>query len=323
MNSNLHRWRRALCCIGMLASALLVASCGGGSRVQNFQPSRLIVFGDETSAIEDVNGDANGRKYLDNATVSATDPTLNCKANPNWVQALGSTYGFVFPQCNPGPTPVAAPPSRDRAVAGAKVADIPAQIAAQVAESPFNSTTLVAILVGHNDILAQYALYNGSNEAALTATLEASGVALGNIVNDIASTGAKVLIATAMDEGLTPFATAENAANPGSDRAGLLTRLTARFNATMRATIINDGRMIGLVLNDEYFRTIYLTAGGGGFTNLSTPICTTPLPNCTSLTLAAGTTGSTFLWADPTHLSSGAHTQLGAVASIRAVNNPF
>ena len=118
-----------------------------------------------------------------------------------------------------------------------------------------------------------------------------------------------------MDEGLTPFATAENAAHPGSDRAGLLTRLTARFNATMRATIVNDGRMIGLVLHDEYFRTIYLTAGGGGFTNLSTPICSPcRLPNCTSLTLVAGRAASTYLWADSTHLSSGAHTQLDRCA---------
>ena len=41
----------------------------------------------------------------------------------------------------------------------------------------------------------------------------------------------------------------------------------------MRATIVNDGRMIGLVLADEYFQTVVKTASGGGFTNVTVPVC--------------------------------------------------
>ena len=44
------RRRRALCCIGAARRGARGRLGGGGSRVEHFQPARLIVFGDETSA---------------------------------------------------------------------------------------------------------------------------------------------------------------------------------------------------------------------------------------------------------------------------------
>jgi hypothetical protein len=330
MNSKTDRWRRALLGIAVAAAAL-VAACGGGTPVQTFTPDRLIAFGDESSVIEDFKGDANGRKYFDDATVSPTDPTLACKLNPTWVQALGNVYGFVFPQCNPGPNAVVAPTSRIRATIGARVADLSAQIDAQLAESAFTPKDLVTVLIGQNDILDQYALFDGSNEAALTAAVEAAGDALGVQVNRIANAGAKVIVSTALDLGLTPFAIAERTAHTDTDRGALLTRLTARFNASMRARIINDGRMIGLLLADEYFQSVVRVANGGGFTNVISGVCdltkSALVPpsvlDCTSLTLVPGGSGTTYLWADSTHLSSGAQGQLGSLAAARAANNPF
>ena len=287
----------------------------------------MIAFGDESSVIDDSASPANGRKYSVNGTVSATDPALDCKQLPIWIQGVATPYGLVFPQCNAGTTVVASPTSRIRAVAGAKVADLAGQIDAHQAESSFNSKDLVTILIGQNDVLAQYAQYPTVGDAQLVANVEAAGRVLGDQVNRVANAGAKVLISTIPDLGLTPFAIAEKAAHADTDRAALLSHLAARFNATMRATIVNDGRRIGLILLDEYLQSVVAVVNGGGFTNVVNVVCDTTkaptLPECTALTLVSGGSASTWLWADTTHLSSGGQQALGSLASQRAANNPF
>ena len=326
MNVKMDRWRRALRCATVVASVALVA-CGGGEQVELFAPNRMIAFGDESTVIDDSASPANGRKYSVNGTVSATDPTLDCKQLPIWIQGVATPYGLVFPQCNPGTTAVASPISRIRAAAGAKVADLAGQIDAQQAESSFNSKDLVAVLIGQNDVLAQYAQYPAVSDTQLVANVEAAGRALGDQVNRLANAGAKVLISTIPDLGLTPFAIAERAAHTDTDRAVLLSHLSARFNATMRATIVNDGRRIGLILLDEYLQSVVAVVNGGGFTNVVNVVCDTSkaptLPECTSLTLVSGGSASTWLWADTTHLSAGGQQALGSLASQRAANNPF
>ena len=128
-----------------------MAACGGGERRRNFRATRVVAFGDESSVIVDTNFDANGSKYSVNATVSETDATLACSLNPLWVQSVASLYGLVFPECNPAPTPVAAPTSRIRAAFGARAADLAAQIDAQQAESPLGAGDLVTVMIGANE----------------------------------------------------------------------------------------------------------------------------------------------------------------------------
>ena len=326
MNVKMDRWRRALGCATVAAAIGLVA-CGGGDQVEPFEPNRTIAFGDESSVLDNSVNASNGRKYSINATVSETDPTLNCALLPLWTQVLASRYGLTFPQCNNGTTPVASPTGRIRAVPGAKVADLSAQIDAQQAESAFTSKDLVTVLIGQNDVLAQYAQYDTLGEAQLVANVEAAGVALGTQVNRIAEAGGKVLVSTIPDLGLTPFAFDERKAHTDVDRAALLTRLTQRFNASMRATIVNDGRKIGLILLDEYLQIVVRVVNGGGFTNVVNVACDTTkaptLPDCTTLTLVSGAGALTNLWADTTHLSAGGQQALGSLAIARAQNNPF
>jgi phospholipase/lecithinase/hemolysin len=329
MNSMWIRWRRAL---AASLGALLLASCGGGDLVTTFTPSRIIALGDEFSVIDDFNADANGRKYTVNALLSpTTDPTtLSCQGNPIWVQILATAYHINYPQCNQQPNAVANPTGRIRAQPGAHVADIPAQIDAQVAESPFAATDFVTILVGMHDVLDAYAQFPTIGEGQLTTDLETAGAALGAQVNRVAATGAKVLVSTIVDVGITPFAFAERAANSDTDRAALLQRLTSRFNASLRNTIENNGHKIGLILADEYFDDVF-SIGGGGFTNITTPVCdlsqshlTPPsVLDCTVDTLVPGGSANTYLWADTLLLSAGGHTALGQLVLQRAQNNPF
>ncbi len=320
--------RRAL---GVVAFAsTLVTACGGGTAVNSFHAARVVAFGDESSLILDTHGDANGSKYSVNATVSVTDPTLVCGVNPIWVQNVASLYGLVYPQCNPAATAVVAPVSRIRAGFGARAADLGAQIDAQQAESALGAGDLVTVLIGDNDVIAEYQQYPAQSEAQLTANVEAEGAEVGRQVNRLADTGAKVILASIIDVGGTPFATAERNAHADTDRAALLSRLSQRFNASLRATIVNDGRKIGLVLLDELVSAIVKFPGLQGFTNVTDPVCdltksalTPPsILDCTAQTFV--TDGSAaYLWADDRHLSASAQNLFGSIAISRAQNNPF
>ena len=298
----------------------LLASCGGSTEVEKFVPTRVIALGDETSVIN-----TDGTKYSINGPTSATDPTLDCRTNPIWVQALAGAYGMAFAQCNPGALVVRA---LALSVPGAKVADIAAQVA-QV--GPLTGSELVTVLAGANDVLAQYARYPAVNEAQLSAELEATGTALAAQVNSLANAGGRVLIATVPDLGLSPFAYAERAAKTDTDRAALLSRLTLRLNAKLRANIFNDGRRIGLLLADELVQTVVKFPSNYGYANVVAAAClsTAVLPGCNTTTLqpingAVPAAGSfTWLWADATHLGPGGHSQLGALAASRASGNPF
>ncbi len=325
--------RRAMAASLALLGASLLGACGGGQLVSTFTPARIVALGDESSVIVDVNHDANGLKYTVNATQSATDPTLACRVNPLWIQIVANNYGLSFPECNPAPAAVAAPTSRIRAVPGAKVADLEAQIDAQQAESALGAGDLVMIMVGDNDIMAQYLQYPTVSEADLTNNLQLAGYALAAQVNRISDTGAKVIISTAYDLGVSPFGQAEKASHTDTDRADLLSRLTVAFNSAMRggdqqATpkipgIYNDGRKIGLVLADDYFRLAAANPGSYGYSDVTTPVCAVALPNCTTLTLIPNGNGLGFLWADTTRLSAGGQNALGNLALTRATNNPF
>lgn len=307
--------------VGTLGAALLV-SCGGGSLVSTFQPTRLLVFGDEISVIQDVNSDGNGRKYSVNA-LKTDNLTLDCIANPNWVQYLSSAYGLVLPSCNPNA--VIGPANRIYAQPGATVTDVTAQIDQHLATSTFAGGDLVTLLAGGNDIIAAYTQFPGVAEDQLRAGLEAKGEALAAQVNRIANAGGKVLIATVPDLGLSPYAITEETANAG--RAALLSRLTGYFNNRVRRDIINDGRRIGLLLTDELVQVLVKYPSNYGLTNVTTPVCDPALAvtvdQCTTLTLVSGGSASTYLWADSRNMSPAGHLHLGEAAVNRARNNPF
>ena len=307
--------------LGQCLSVALLVSCGGGEPIDRFVPTRLIAIGDETSVIN-----SDGSKHTVNAVVTGTT-ALDCKANPVWVQSLATAYGLQFAGC---PNTVGAVATAQMfAAAGAKVADVAAQVTAVGA---FAEKDLVPVLAGANDIFEQYALLDSTvagvvqSEAVITARLEGLGEALAAQVNRIADAGGKVLISTVPDLGLTPFALAEDALLPG--RAALLTRLTKRFNAKLRIKITNDGRRIGLLLSDELVQAVVRNPGGSGFTNVIAPACdvlvATVVTACTTATLVAGAVPpANYLWANDRLLGPNGHRLLGNLALTRAANNPF
>lgn len=312
-NGRAGAWRAA----GAAVLAAVLSACGGGDQVEQFKPERIVAFGDELSVLDD--STAPTRKHTINAL--KTDGTIDCTLNPLWIQYLASAYSLVFSECNPS---AVATSSETRAVAGARVADVAAQIDAFVATGGFNGKTLVTVLAGHHDVRAQYLLMRAPSstvsEADATAAVDAAGAALAAQVNRIAAAGGKVLISTIPNLAQTPFGVAEQLATPGS--ADVLSRLTAAFNSRLRVGLTNDGRKIGLILLDEPVDSI--ARGVSGFANVTAAACNvTPTTTCTTNTLVVTGATDTYLWADTLFLSPAGQRLLGTLAVSRAQGNPF
>jgi len=314
----------------MTAAAAMLAACGGGtSQVEPFAASRVIVFGDDHSAIVD-DGSGNGRKYTVNGMTSDTLPLRDCRQLPNWVQTLSDHYGFVFAECNrTGATPRAFM----RAKPGAKVDDPTTGLARQITEQtaaggPFTSKDLVTVMMGANDIfeLSDAVLAGTMTDAQAVAEARRRGALLADRVNGLLAANARAIVSTIPDLGLTPYAVRLNKTTAGV--AARLTNLSYEFNATLRTTIDQtrfDGRNYGLVLTDDTVQTITKFPGDFGYSNTVDGVCAVALPNCTSATadLVSGGNVGTYVWADDKHLTPSMHSRIGSQALTRALNNPF
>ena len=316
MKSNVFVWVRRAAGVAALAGAALLSSCGGGQPGQRFYPSRIIVFGDELSLVR-----ADGSKYTINALVSGSTTALDCASNPIWVQTLASVYGLTFPQC---PGSAVDPVSQIYAAAGAGVNDLPGQISQQQLAGGFTASDMVTVLVGANDVVAEFGKYPDVGESQLDADLDALGTALALQINQLADTGAKILVSTIPDMGLTPFAGDRSVGSTDSNPA-LLSRLTARFNDALLAHLTNDGSKIGLIQLDEYLQaTDHATLlGQGTYANTTLAACSVALPACNTNTLVPEAVNATWLWADNRHLTPAGQGNLASLAVTRAQNNPF
>lgn len=300
-----------------LVAAAALAACGGGSeQIEPFAPKRIVVFGDEASLIT-----AEGRKYTVNALDTAD--ALVCGSNPIWVQSLAAAFGLVFAECNPDK--LATPTGKIYAQADAKVEQVKTQVDAAFAAGGFNSKTLVAVLAGANDVLELYRQYPQQGADTLKAQAAQRGRLLAEQVNRIARADGRVIVSTLPDLGLTPYALKERQNKPDTDRSKLLTEITTEFNTQLRLNIINDGRLIGLVLGDEMSQAVSRFPGSFGFANVTEAACleSSALPLCTDKTLVTNASSGTWFWASATLMGPGGQARLGSLAQSRAINNPF
>jgi outer membrane lipase/esterase len=320
---------RALC-VGVLST--LLVSCGGEELVP-FSPARLIVFGDQASAIVAGTTPADGRKY----TINYADDTtgaVDCGRNPIWVQVLAITYNISFPEC---PFPVdAAMVGQIRALDGATaggngVIDLTAQITRQIELGTedgggINNSDLVTVFAGINDVVAAFDRYKagGSFDTAV-AEVEAAGETLAAQVNRIAAAGGRVIVSTVPNVCLTPYGVANRSQLVCSESEGeLLSVLTARINARFLVSINNNGRLIGLIELNPYLASVVENPLAYGYLDVREAACVpAALLTCTNKTLQPDATSYNWLWAGPVEMSPGAHAQLGSLAASRAVNQPF
>ena len=300
-----------------LLAAWLVSSCGGGtSQIEPFHPRQMIFIGDETVGLL-----PDGRRYGVNGF--DTNGTFNCAVLPIWSQQLASNFGFGVDNCAGGA------PGVTRAFPNAKVADLDAQISAQLAVGVTNKDLFV-VMVGMNDIIDVYENFAGSDRScdaannnppggSMMAELAARGHLAAVQISRIFAADGRAIVSTVHDIGLTPYALAKGDTT-------LLTCMTAIFNARLRVDIRPlDGRFWGLVLADDLTVAIVRNPTGYNMSNWTQGLCTVAPPDCTTSTLTPGATVSptNFLWADDRHFSPVVHDQLASQAITRARNNPF
>lgn len=294
-----------------------LAACGGGDTQEPFDPNRVLVFGDEVSALE-----ADGRKYSINAykiTDSTTNPPtesteIDCARNRLWAQLVASSFGLVLDRCLGSATTASG---QILAQPGHKVADLPAQFAAVTGAAP-NERDLALVMIGMNDILELYARYPAESKDALLEEMRERATTYGERINALARSGPAVVVLTVHDLGLTPFARAQNSGS-------VLSELTEAFNNRMSVTLINDGRLIGLVFADTETQSMHEFPSSFNLTNVRDPACLTTavLPDCRSNTLVNGATSTNYMWADDIRPGPAVHSRLGSLAEFRAKNNPF
>jgi phospholipase/lecithinase/hemolysin len=318
--------------VGLSAAlAALLVGCGGGtSQIQAFKPSRLIIFGDENSVLVD-DGFHNGKKYTVNGLNASS--VRDCLLLPSWFQSLATNYSFVFAECNAASAKVQA---FIRARIGAKVDDatlgIDAQLAAQAAaDSAVKSGDLVGVMLGANDVidLSDRVQAGTMTSDQAIAEAQARGTRLADRVNTILATGARAIVITIPDMGLSPYALAQDALKPGA--AARMSKLSSEFNARLRTSVDAtrfDGRNYGLVLGDDIVQAMVRFPTSYSLNNVVAAVCAIALPDCTSastdlVTADPVATGTNYLWADDRHISPQAHTYIGTQAVSRAQNNPF
>ena len=305
--------------LAAVAAAALMAGCGGGgtAQIEPFAPTRVIAFGDESGTILQ-----SGKKYTING-LNADTKLVDCKLSPVWSQVLSAGFSFVYPQCNTDF--VALPQGIMYAFAGAKVGDVRDKIDIHLSNDRFGPKDMVAINVGVNDILELYRQFPAQSRDSLINEAKARGKLLADQANRIANANGRVVIATIFDVGLTPFGQKEKEQQTDIDRAIFLDDLSAAFNISMRLNLLNDGRLIGLVLVDEAIQQIARFPGAFGYTDVTHAACRSDIApqDCTTDTLQADASATQWLWAGDTLLGPTAQQRVGTLFLTRARNNPF
>lgn len=333
MNFRVDRWSavalRSSLVVLMAVGALLLSSCGGSgqsSQSKRFHPTRMIVFGDETSLLlpPSTPHGVDALKYTNNGFDALTSTTLDCSSNPIWVQQLAAEYGLVFDECNPT---AATPTAQMRATVGGKVADVVTAVDAFLATSAPVPTDLITMMVGTNDILELYNSVNSSalTEAAAVIEIERRGALVATQIGRLTSRDNKkgrLIYATVPDPGLTPFGRSQS-----SDGRTLLALLTKKFNDAMRNGVEINGHSLGFLDAGQKVRNIVDTVLKGksadAITNVTAVACSTAVPNCTPSTLVSGATAINYLWAGDLYLGYAGHLYVGDDARNLATGLPW
>ena len=295
----LPRWALATTSAAVVALVAGLAGCGGSvDQVDPFQAKRVVVLGDELSLL-----DADGRRHGVNQ-VAEDGITVQCSSLPTWTQTLAARFGLGFEGC---PSTAGDASSVMRAAPGARAADLSAQIDGVA----FGQGDLVTVTVGLHDVLTQYERLSEAVPPALATLvdeLKLAGEAAAGQLCRVLATGAKLVVVTAPDLGLSPYGMAQ-----GVEAAKRLTQLTDAFTGGLRLSVGNcrvegdpaDGWDWGLIDGQEKIvqtvKSPYLFGGLRNPANVVDAACLDASSGaaCTTATLKDGASTTSWLWAQP------------------------
>ncbi len=257
-----------------------------------------------------------------------TDTSYLCNSPTIWTQVLAHALNLGYrTKCS---TDYAG--ATTYAVAGAKAADVAAQINAHIGE--ITSKTLVTVMAGQNDVIE---LFDNTSlsQADKVAQAKARALVLAAAVKQILVNGGHVVLANVPNIAYSPYGVAKTSASSCASTSvscnGDLEKVVEAFNASLIETGLvdyaTDGRHLGHV-DAEVLITTYAKATSSY--NTSVQACNTSamarpdgtadasdLRYCNSDTLV-GT--ATYLWADDRHMAIASHAVVGSQAYTRASN---
>jgi len=233
----------------------------------------------------------------------------NCAVSSIWIQVIAHNFGKGFStKC-----PLDVGGAETYAAKDARVADVANQVNANIGQ--LGKGVLVTIMAGQHDILDlfdQVTVAHTKSEADATQELLGRASTLANVVRQVISTGAKVVLAQTPDLGESPKAYGLSA----TDR-DILKRMTDAFNKKLYISEMGTsvaGRDVAGVPSDSYTNQT-LRVAGVDYTNQACNKAAVTRPDGAS---ASSTT--TYIWADDTHVTPYIHGQMGLAGANRAFN---
>jgi phospholipase/lecithinase/hemolysin len=309
------QWLRRALLLAAGASALLLAACGGGSVASQFEPARLVAFGD---AMADLG--QNGAQYTING-----DGTVS-----NWTTFVANGYGRPLATSASGGTSYAIGNARvtatpDAAGNGA-TPTVTQQIDTFLAAGAPTPQDLVLVNAGTSDVIVHgKAVIDGTEtQDAALAALEQAGRDLGAQVRRLVAAGAThVVVVGPYNLGRSPWV-------KGGAHESMLEALSSQFNQRMLVSIVDLGDKVLYVDAALYFNLVTAASGGYDITSVE-PACTSVDPGpgigigngqvnsnlCTTATLVSGIDHTRYFFADRVYPTPRGHQLFGDYALSR------
>lgn len=308
-------WMRRTFVAAACASAALLAACGSSSTESAISPQRFIAFGDGMTDV--------GQK---GSSYTINDGSIN-----NWTLRVAANYGGTLKAVSAGGLSYAQGNARvsatPDAAGSAATPTVTQQIDQFLASNKFGDNDLVMLSAGVSDIIAGMAAVQAGTQTE-DQYVEAAGKAgkeLAAQVRRLSGAGAKYILMTGTyDLSRTPWAKAIK-------KEALIGRASRQFNDELLVSIVDLGATV-LYIDVAYYVNLFEgNPGGYGFSNSSTPICTSVDAGagigigagevnsalCTSSTLQAGADPTRYLFADKVYITPVAHRTFGDYAYDR------
>lgn len=310
------QWTRRVL-LGLAPAALLVlAACGSGTIESQFNPTRMVVFGDALSDI----GQASGKRY----TVNDTSKT--------WTELVAASYGITtLTPSSAGGTNYATGNARvtlkPDAAGSTATKTIKEQIDAFLASGTIGPADVVILQGGISDMIVQMQAYIAGTQTSdqMLANLKQAGLDFADQARRLKAAGANhIAIVGAYDLSFTPWGIS-------TGKQSLLTQASTAFNSAVLVSLVNEGETMLFLDTALQFNLMATNPASYAFVNVTDPACTSVDPGpgigigtgkvnsllCTTTTIPTGVDYSTYLWADPVYPAPAAHSRLATFIFTR------
>lgn len=309
-------WKRRTALALATASLALLTACGSSTTESALRPERFVAFGDGMADVGQ-----NGVRY-----------TVNDGSVNNWTLQLASRYGQTLTPASAGGTSYAVGNARvvatPDAAGNASTPTVQAQIDRFLAQGgKFGPNDVVMVNAGVSDVIAEMAAVTAQQKTAaqMVTSSRQAGEALAGQVRRLINAGAKyVIVSDIYNLGRSPWAKAIG-------QTALLGDASTAFNEGLKVSLVDQGGNV-LYVDQAFYVNIYVdTPANLGFSNGTTPICTSVDANnslgigsnqvsstlCTPQTLLPNAKLDSYVFADSVYLTPNAHRVFGNYAYDR------